>query len=126
MSAMNGDFLPTQVVVTTTATVTKGSEPNNYLGVDLDGAVAVASRGVTLRSGDGVVTIALSGVVPILVATGATIAKGANVMTNSSGLAVAATAAGSVLGIAMEGVTTAAAGTYISLYVSPAVYVPAT
>lgn len=126
MSATNGDFLPQQIAVTTTAVVTKGSEPNNYIGTTLAGVPAVASRGVTVRSGEGVVTLALSGVVPILVNTGATIAVGANVATNSSGLAVAATAAGSVLGQALEGIASAPAGTYISIFVNPQPYVPAT
>ncbi len=126
MSSTNGNYLPQQIVVTTTAPVTLGSEPDNYLGVTLAGVPAVASRGVTVRSSDGAVTIALSGIVPILVATGATIAAGANVMTNSSGLAVAATAAGSVLGQALEGITSAPAGTYISVFVNPQPYVPAT
>ena len=50
MSSINGNYLPQQIIVTTTAPVTAGSEPDNYLGVTLAGVPAVASRGVTLSS----------------------------------------------------------------------------
>lgn len=126
MASINGDFLPQKVVLTATASVTVGAEPDNYLGVSLAGTPGTASRGVVVRTGDGTATIALSGIAPIKVATGVTIAAGANVSTNSSGLAIPTPAAGSVLGIALEGITTAPAGTFISMLISPAVFVPAT
>ena len=125
MSAKNGDFLRQHTLLTTTASVTVGSEPDLYTAVTLAGAPSINSRGVVVNSRDGFVTICTLGQVPVKVADGATITKGAPVSINANGEIIAQLAARDTLGFALEGVTSAS-GDYIELFVNPRAYVAAT
>lgn len=124
MPAKSGDFLRQYSLLSTTAEVTVGSEPDLYLAVNLAGATSVNARGVVTNSRDGFVTITTLGQVPVKVADGATIVKGAPVAVNANGEIIAQTASTDSLGVALDAVTTAS-GDYIEVYVNPQPYVAA-
>jgi len=124
MPAKSGDYLRQYSLLSTTAEVTVGSEPDLYLAVNLAGATSVNARGVVTNSRDGFVTITTLGQVPVKVADGATITKGASVAVNANGEVIAQTAATDSLGVALESVTTAS-GDFIEVFVNPQPYIAA-
>lgn len=125
MPAKNGDYLRQHSLLSTTVEVAVGSEPELYTAVNLAGAPSVNSRGVVTNSREGFITITTLGQVPVRVADGVNIAKGAPVGVNASGFVVPQAAASDTLGFALDSVT-AASGDYIEVYVNPKSYTPAT
>ena len=122
MPAENAQYLMKYNVLSVTAEVTVGAEPAIGLATDLDGATSVNARGVVLNSRDGFVTISILGQVPVKVADGETIAKGDPVSVNAIGELISNAATLDVLGMALEGVTSAS-GDYIIVAVNPQPYV---
>lgn len=125
MPAKSGDYLRQYSLLSTTAEVAVGSEPALYTAVNLSGAPSVNARGIITNSREGAVTITTLGQVPVRVADGVSITKGAAVSVNSSGFVIPQAAATDTLGIALDSVTTAS-GEFIEVFVNPRIYVAAT
>lgn len=124
MPAKSGNYLRQYSLLSTTAQVTGGAETALYTAVNLNGAPSVNARGVITNSRDNFVTITTLGQVPVRVADGASITKGAPVSVNSSGFVIPQGAGADSLGIALETVTSAS-GDFIEVFVNPQPFVAA-
>lgn len=125
MPAKSGDYLRQYSLLSITSEVTVGSEPALYTAVDLAGVPSVNARGIITNSRDGFVTITTLGQVPVRVADGVSITKGAAVSVNAQGQIIPQGAAADTLGIALENIS-GASSDFIEVYVNPRAFVSAT
>lgn len=123
MPTTNFFYAQEGVISSITVPVTEGSEPALGTAVNISGAPSVSARGVVFNSRNGYITVALLGQIPVKVATGQTIVAGSPVAVNASGEIIVATATTNVLGIALESITSAPAGSFLEVFVNSKPYI---